>query len=276
MVKNNTFYAIELLTPERYVLKLHLRARFNSPTFGGMAMRIQDALKLGTPVLAVLALVTFVPTASASVVGHLTFAECPGDGVVVSLGLIDFLPPLGGTGCIAAGAGTTITFSSGSIAPAELGTVNDLSSPPTLGQNTGFITFSGVSFDLVGIGPGSSNTACAALPVNGVCSAVAGSPFLLQLVDNALGVPSTSIALAVSGVAMDGTSPISVWSGAFTTQISGQTPAQIQHTIEIGGSILSSFSFDGLATATPEPVSMALIGGGLIALAFWKKRKSQA
>jgi len=237
-------------------------------------MQIRNGLQLGF-VLAILAVAVVQPV-SASVVGHLTFAECPGDGVTVSLGLIDFLPPLGSTGCIAAGAATSVTFSGGSIAPAELGTVNDLVAPPTPGQNTGFIMFTGVFFDLVGIGPGSSNTNCAALAVNGVCSVVAGSPFLLELVNNALGQPATSLALSVNGFARDGTSANSVWSGAFTTQIAGLTPAQIQQTILNGGSVTSSFSFDGIATATPEPVSMALIGGGLIALSFWKKRKSRA
>jgi hypothetical protein len=241
-------------------------------------MKIRDALKLGISVSAALALGILVQPASASVVGHLTFANCAGQGVTVTLSLIDFLPAGGGTGCIDAGAGTTITFTGapGAIAPADVGTINDLGT-----ANAGFITFPGVMFNLSQIGPGSTNFVCNNTddPTAAACSVGAGSPFVLTPEAQVAGVSVTGISLNVSGLASDSTSGNSPWAGIFTTQLSGFTPFAVQQAILApGGSITATFSFDGQAsagTSTPEPVSMALIGGGLIALASLRRRKSR-
>jgi hypothetical protein len=238
-------------------------------------MKFRDALKLSISVSAVLALAILVQPASASVVGHLDFGQCAGDDVRVSLTTIDWLPAGTGTGCIAAGAAMSVTFSGapGAISPADLGTLNDLTVPPAPGQNVGFITFPGVTFDLATIGPLGPTPVCSAV-VTSNCVIAAGSPFLLTQQGT-----STNISLNVAGLANDSTSSNSVWSGFFTTQLANTSIAAISSTLNSGGSILTSFSFNGDVTAgstgTPEPVSMALIGGGLIALASLKRRKSR-
>jgi hypothetical protein len=83
----------------------------------------------------------------------------------------------------------------------------------------------------------------------------------------------TSVSLSAHGTIADTVGLLSFWSGAFTTQINGQSPFAIQGTINTGGTIRSSFSGEFDVSATPEPVSLALIGGGLLALAVIKRRK---
>jgi hypothetical protein len=225
---------------------------------------------MGVLSLAVLALATFVPSASASVVGELSFTNCSGGGVTVTLTTVDWLPVGGGTGCIQTGSKTSVTFAggTGSITVGELGTVNDLG----IGTgNTGFITFPGVTFDAGLIGPGVSNLVCANTfnPNDAACSISSFSPFVL-----APGTSGTTITLSVSGLTNDASSSHTSWYGAFTTQIAGQTPLQIENTINTTGAFTATYSFDGQA-GVPEPVSMALIGGGLIALAGLRRWKSR-
>src|SRR3954468_9836242 len=115
-------------------------------------MSVHQRLKFGILSLAGVALCA--PSASASVIGHLSFANCAGGGVLVNFATIDFYNPVGGfNGCIQAGGGTTITFSGapGSIVPGENGTVNDLGFPPPGSGNLGFISFPGVMFNLQSI-----------------------------------------------------------------------------------------------------------------------------
>ena len=250
-------------------------------------MEKRNVLRLGVVCWAVMASAIFVPSASAGVTGGLTFSACSGGGVAVNFATIDFQNPvLLGYGCLDTGAGTALTYANTAtttttIGSGVAGTVNDLGYPPPGSGNVGFITINGVSLDLLTIGPGVGNTACSATlnSSNPACSVFAGSPFILAPTST-----GTSISLDVSGSARDFTSSYSTWIGDFTTQIAGLTPLQIQQTIcgpgggctgVGGGTILASYSFSGEASS-PEPVSMVLIGGGLIALAGLKRRKQRS
>ena len=234
-------------------------------------MEKRNVLKFGFLSLAVLASACFAPSASASVIGHLTFVNCDGGGVTVTITTVTWLPPATvGTGCIAAGFETNVTFAGapGAISPAEHGTINDLA---PLSGNTGFISFPGVTFDAGLIGPGVSNLACSAVMATGpACSVLLNSPFILTP-----GAAGTVITLGVSGLANDASSHNSPWSGIFSTQIANETPKQIQDAFNAAGSFTATYSFDG-NVGIPEPVSLALIGGGLVALAGLKRRKARS
>jgi hypothetical protein len=89
----------------------------------------------------------------------------------------------------------------------------------------------------------------------------------------------TSVTLSAHGTTLDTTDGIlSYWNGAFTTQLNtslghDMSPAGIQALILRQGSITSTYSGTFDITSVPEPFSMALIGGGLIALAAIRRRK---
>lgn len=240
--------------------------------------------------LAILSLFGMAATASASVIGHLNLVQCPTNGnVTVTLTTIDFQPLGGGTGCIQATNGTTVTFAGGgSIAPGEFGTINDLGfGNPN--QNIGFMVFTpppgsgSLSFDLTSLGPGVANP-CTAGMTNGQSCSIPGSPIILTENNG-----DTGVQLSAAGTVSDGTTPISSWSGLFTTQFNGLDPIDIQNFILgipdskvnhgcVSGSCTSAYSgsFDVAFTAVPEPGSMVLIGGGLLGLAATlRKRKKQ-
>jgi hypothetical protein len=137
------------------------------------------------------------------------------------------------------------------------------------------MTFGTLMFDLAavnGFGPPVVPECSVNPAVGNSCSIVfmgIQSPFILTTT-----ATGTSVTLLAHGTIADPAGgPVSNWNGAFTTQINGQTPMQIRNTVTApGGSIASSFSgeFD---VVVPEPMTMALIGGGLIALAAIKRRK---
>jgi hypothetical protein len=237
-------------------------------------------LHLGVLAIAAMASLLFIPVASATVVGVLDVSNCLSGNVSVTSNTIDFLTTAGtGLGCLAGQAGVGgLSYGPSASTPftAGDGTIKDLTLvPPTSGL--GFMVFPQplgvtVTFDLLGFGPGVSNTTCA-LPQP--CSVSPGSPFILDAFTSGAG-DGTTVTLPAHGLASDslpgGVS--SNFTGAFTTQISGQTPAQIQATIlTSGGSITSTFSGEFTSSAIPEPVSMALIGGGLITLALLRRRQ---
>jgi len=219
------------------------------------------------------ALFCFSSILGATVIGHLDLANCSGGGVTVTATTIDWLPAGGGTGCVVTGTNTAITYNGGSLGTGVTGTILDLPAGPLPTAN--FMTFAGnpgLTFSLDSLGPAPANTNCASLSVFQSCSVFAGSPFALTL--NPGG--STTVSLIAMGTASDGTVPTSMWSGGFTTQISNKTPGQIQSIIVGGGSITSTHSGDFSITVNslvPEPATMMLIGTGLIAIGFVRRRK---
>jgi hypothetical protein len=164
------------------------------------------------------------------------------------------------------------------------GTILDL----TLGGGTvlDFMTFTGnanLHFDLTALGPGPSNTLCPASldPNAAACSVAPGTPFKL-----AATTTGTDVTLSAVGIARDTSGIPSSWLGNYSTTFPGITPAQIQSAILFGlnvpgfcasGTCTSTYSgtFSVIINPVPEPMSMALIGSGLIGLALCKKRKAR-
>ena len=240
-------------------------------------MKHRNVLILVMLGLALLALATLPQSASASVIGHLVVGTCAAGDVAVTATTINWSPDISGfVSCLLVSGGTNVTsVGDGNLIapPAFTGTatINDLT-VPTSGGEAGFMSFVGsginMHFDLTGLGPGSGVLCTSGMVDGDSCSAFAGSPFLLTM--NNLG---TSVSLSANGTIADTVGPLSNWSGSFTTQINTVLPYAIQTTINGGGSIQSSFSGEFDASGTPEPVSLALIGGGLLALAAIKRRK---
>ncbi|MDE3168100.1 MAG: PEP-CTERM sorting domain-containing protein, partial [Acidobacteriota bacterium] len=215
--------------------------------------------------------------ASANPIGTMNLANCGGGGVTVTATQIIWSPAgtAPDTGCIITGLGTNITWAGPTIGAGVTGNIMDLTAgilpvdhfidlpaPPTSPS---------LDFVLTGIGPGSSNTNCAAATAPGsTCSVFAGSPFILTFD----GVGTTTVGLSTRGTVTDSIGTTN-WLGGFSTQFN-LTPAQIQGLFATAGQISSTYSAQFTLTAVPEPVTTGLIGSGLIALAFIRRRKNRA
>ena len=262
------------------------------------------ASRVPAAALATLVLLCFATIASATVVGELKTSS--GNGTTtVTLSSITFttdttsIPPgppwnaevsnttalmfagcasgvLGSPGCLVSGEGVEFANNNPIVAGGGFASNNPFiqfaAHPSVLYTITAFGTTAGVT------------TNCAALTLGQSCVVFAGSPILLTL--NATG---TNVSLTALGTVTDGVGGPSSWIGQFSTPITGMTPSQIQlffcpsgtcvaGDFTSGKSISQPSGGDFLATAVPEPgtTALTLIGGGLIAFAAFKRRKSRA
>jgi PEP-CTERM motif len=250
-------------------------------------LKKQNVVKLGFLSLAVLAWATFAPSASAGVIGTL-FSGSSGEITVTTNSITWNTDP----GSISAGTwngevanGTNLTFqgctgglgSAGCLFNGEGIDINHLAAlvnGVTPIPIDGFLLFAAnpaLDFTLTAISPGSANTNCSGLSIGQSCSVFVGSPIILTLLTS----NRTSVQLSMLGTATDGSGLTSNWTGGFSATIPTMTPAQIEAFFGANpnGSISASNSGSFFATTVPEPVSMALIGGGLLALAVIKRRK---
>lgn len=204
---------------------------------------------------------------SAAVMGKLDVANCAGQGVIVTATTIDWLPAGPPTGCIEAGGGTTLTYTGGAVTPGEQGTILDLVAPTAFPVED-FIVFPegtdpDLSLTLTSFGSGN----IAELPQ---------SPFILT--QTATGV---TVALDMFGTATDPNSgEVSNWVGQFTTQFTEEDRDTIAEILAIiatpGGAIQSTYSGELTMTFNPipEPGTYALMGAGLVALGWIRRRRS--
>jgi len=242
--------------------------------------------------LGAFAFVSLLPTASASPIGNLQINTC--GGVNVNGTAITWLGAAGGLGqagygCLqssAGGVGTGVTYSGGTLVDGVSGEIKSLVFGVTPG--TDFMDFTGhpnLIFDLAGFLAGPSNIGCSTLSLFDACAVAPGSPFVLQLQPGGTGTcpvgisgncqTSITLNIADSLVRDLGDSSSSIYTGNFTTQITTQSPGQIQAAILGGGTIGSaaSGSFTLSAAAVPEPVTYLLGGAGLVLFAMLKKRR---
>ncbi len=245
-------------------------------------------MKLRFAALAILFTFGMLGTASAAVIGNfnLNGDACGGSaaGVKVTGTFIDWLPLGGGSGCIETGSGTFVSSAVGNLGPNVAGTIQDL---PIGGPVVGFMTFAslpGLFFDLSSLGPGPANTACAnSFDTNGAACSVGGPATPFKLTPNGTG---TTVSLAAQGTARDGSLPVSVWSGSFSTDFAGLTPFDIQEFflgIDDGadgkgcviGTCTSTYAgrFTVTVSTVPEPGTMLFIGAGLIGLAGLRRKR---
>jgi len=208
----------------------------------------------------------------ADATGSLNVANCSGGGVSLGATSITWLPSgtVAGTGCVATGTGTNLSYSGGLLGPGVTGNIQNVTAG-TLPVDQ-FMTFQGTTLDFVltFLGPGSANTNCASLSLGQSCSIAAGSPFVLT----DLGA-STIIGFSAGGTVTDG--GISNWSGAFSTQVN-LTALQIQTAILGGGTVTSTQSgqFSVQDVSVPEPSSLLLLAFGLCSAAGITRRKRLA
>jgi hypothetical protein len=155
--------------------------------------------------------------------------------------------------------------------------------PPTApyAGGTGFLTINGITFDFTSIGV-PNVLACPPSSAPGVCSF--GDFIFTQLDFNTpaaqcpggvapcgqVNVSFSAFGIGYTGTSADGSTPYSfVWSSQFTKETTDDLIAKAQR-----GGVQDAVSFSASPGApAPEPVSMVLIGGGLIALATIRRRR---
>jgi hypothetical protein len=86
----------------------------------------------------------------------------------------------------------------------------------------------------------------------------------------------TFLGIVHDNVAGDNPSTAS-FAGTFSEPISNTTPAQLLATISTGGTVTAAYGQQGSLTITvvPEPVTLSLVGAGLLGLGVWGRKRQR-
>ena len=224
-----------------------------------------------------LTLALAVPASADPITGQLNFTGA----VRVTATTVDWVPLGGGEGDLfttfpgtgyfsqiylpTSGVNTGDSIDLGPLTTLPLANfLNDFSTP--------FAKYNDLSFTLTSIIVPSVPVCNGSEIVGQTCVAVTGSPFLITRTST-----GSSVEFDVTGFFIDPTegadSANNVASGVYSSQLSGLTPIQIRNIILAGGNIDASYSAQYTATAVPEPVSLTLLGSGLLGIGLRARRR---
>lgn len=200
----------------------------------------------------------------------------------------NFGDPTGHEGATDAVYGTFDLVSSGSgyfvdiwkpISGINTGLSEDL--PPGGGANflsdfeTPFAQYDDLSFTLTSLGVFNEPVCTGAEQVGDSCIAFVGSPFLLTRTN-----AGTSVEFDVFGFFIDLTyGDDGSWNtakGVYTAPNVSGTPKEVSDIINAGGTINSSYAAQYTVTAIPEPMSLTLLGSGLLGIGLKARRRRQS
>ena len=197
---------------------------------------------------------------------------------VIATGVIDFLADQGPPSVLDNGF-NVVPPETGMFAGLEgtRGTLQDLSigAPPPIANWLVLQALPSLSFTLTAIDPGSFSSAnCGGVGVPGqTCTPPPPAPGVSSPFNLTNLAGGSTVSFVVRGTVTDPTGPPSDWSGVFTSQFIGKTYQQVLADLAPGGPgfIEASYSATVMATPTtnpvPEPGSLSLIVGGVLALA---------
>jgi hypothetical protein len=199
--------------------------------------------------------------------------------VAVTADALDFLPAAGGTGLFS----VDLFTQTGDFVPLA-GTTGDISDLDAATEPVGvpinlmnFLTFNAdpnLTFTLQLIRFGVFGAAdCGAPAAAGQTCTPPGSQFNLSNLTST----SSTATFAVAGIVSDGSGdPISTFDGTFSTQFTNQNYQQVLETIGSGGTVQATYSANFIVTAIPEPgtVSMLVLGGLMMAVPMFRRRRS--
>jgi hypothetical protein len=169
----------------------------------------------------------------------------------------------------------------GSFVGATGGTIDDLVGPPYTTSIVDFVTVTGgalpVMFDLVAIPAGSAGTAnCsgpgASVPGNSCTPVISGfvSPFTLTNLTQGVQIGLTLLLEGYTGTSASGET---AYSATFSTTLSNGTIASVLSTLSSAGSVTASYQGNFNPSAIPEPGTMLLLGGSLVTVGLFARRR---
>jgi hypothetical protein len=136
--------------------------------------------------------------------------------------------------------------------------------------------YNDLSFTLQGLVIPSLPVCTGAETVGQSCVAFPGSPFQLTVLPGGV---DTGVLFNVFGFFLDPTEGpdhfLNFATGSFTAAIDDRTPGQIRTLILAGGNITASYGAQFNAVPIPEPLSLTLLGTGLLGVALRARRKKQ-